>query len=618
MITFCASPEYILDTFNKFNLDKLKIVVGDKSDYRRDLSNKPELANKLEKLKREGKLIIYTRSSDSKPYIHTKLYILEKENDEILILHGSPNFSKNAWGSQHESVTEFHTNKNSKEYNEFIEKIWEVEKNYCEIFLEDLSKQIDNSDQSRKEVINLYIKGNVSENRNEIKEINKKMIEETKKIVNKTSNKEIENKISLSLVNFDKKTKEHLKNRHKSFNDISINDKYFNGSLTSVAKGFNRVYGIPNLIPTKDKLIFNHPNEKILMNKKLKNASSKINKNLSHIEEYLNSVDKYSSFDNSKLIKMYMYEVLLYFFWAPFNYFYAKEYKRNGMLSTKNLPYLYIYGESDSGKSSYLKFLIQLISLDKVIEPIQADDIGKKKMRNLRNSMTTFPFVIDDIEKKKIHRYKSIFNNYWSNWSEDQYIPSLIMSSNDNRPKSWFRNRAKMIAFDMQFIDTNESQYESVKLMKKNNDIFRYYSQLHLKKLEENRIEVKNDDFLYLVRETFIDLYEYANKEIPEYFPESPAETIYNPEIDKWKKAFEEDQISFNQKEDTIVVEFNDSFPSYKIREFGRDLTGNIRYEIMGSKLVIKDPDNFKEWYGEEIKKDKNIIKSLKNIFINN
>ena len=154
--------------------------------------------------------------------------------------------------------------------------------------------------------------------------------------------------------------------------------------------------------------------------------------------------------------------------------------------------------------------------------------------------------------------------------------------------------------------------------MKKNNDIFRYYSQLHLKKLEENRIEVKNDDFLYLVRETFIDLYEYANKEIPEYFPESPAETIYNPEIDKWKKAFEEDQISFNQKEDTIVVEFNDSFPSYKIREFGRDLTGNIRYEIMGSKLVIKDPDNFKELYGEKIKKDKNIIKSLKNIFINN
>ena len=52
---------------------------------------------------------------------------------------------------------------------------------------------------------------------------------------------------------------------------------------------------------------------------------------------------------------MYMYEVLLYFFWAPFNYFYAKEYKRNGMLSTKNLPYLYIYGESDSGKSSYLQ-----------------------------------------------------------------------------------------------------------------------------------------------------------------------------------------------------------------------------------------------------------------------
>ena len=460
--------------------------------------------------------------------------------------------------------------------------------------MEDLSKKIDDSDQSRKEVINLYIKGNVSENKNEIKEINKKIIEETKKIVNKDKNEKRENKISLSLVNFDKKTREHLKNRHKSFDDISINDKYFNGSLASVAKGFNRVYGIPNLIPTKDKLIFNHPDEKILMNKELKDVSSKINENLSHIEEYLNSVDKYSSFDNSKLIKMYMYEVLLYFFWAPFNYFYAKEYKRNGMLSTKNLPYLYIYGESDSGKSSYLKFLVQLVSLDKVIEPIQADDIGKRKMRNLKDSMTTFPFVIDDIEKKKIHRYKSIFNNYWSNWSEEQYIPSLIMTSNDNRPKSWFRNRAKMIASDMQFIDTNESQYESVKLMKKNNNIFSYFSQLHLEKLENNKIEVLNDDFLYLVRETFIELYQYADKELPDFFPKEPAETIYNPEVDKWKKAFKENQISFVQKEDDIIVEFNDSFPSYKIKESGRDLTGNIRYDIMGSKLIIKDTDNLK------------------------
>jgi len=141
VITFNASPKHIKKTFDKFSLKQLEIIVGDTVDFRNKLIGELELAKKLERLKSENKLIIHTLESKRKPKIHSKIYILKKTDNTIQILHGSPNFSSNAWGRQHETVTVFNTQENSKCYNAFL-KIWNNEINYCSIFLEDLSKKL--------------------------------------------------------------------------------------------------------------------------------------------------------------------------------------------------------------------------------------------------------------------------------------------------------------------------------------------------------------------------------------------------------------------------------------------------------------------------------------------
>jgi hypothetical protein len=49
VVTYCDSPEFILELFDRVeSLEHLEVVVGDVEDYRERLIDKPELADRLE------------------------------------------------------------------------------------------------------------------------------------------------------------------------------------------------------------------------------------------------------------------------------------------------------------------------------------------------------------------------------------------------------------------------------------------------------------------------------------------------------------------------------------------------------------------------------------------
>ena len=255
--------------------------------------------------------------------------------------------------------------------------------------------------------------------------------------------------------------------------------------------------------------------------------------------------------------------------------------------------------------------MLNLISLRKVTKPANAADIGMGNIKKLRQSMTCFPFIIDDIQKNQINQYKKVLNSYWSVWNTDKYIPALIFSSNDNKPKKWFRNRAKMIDFNLQFEDTNLSQFESVQLMDTKNIIFKWFSQLHLNKINEDGIDIKKDDFLYLTRKIFKDLYSMANKELPTYFPKEPAEKEHDPGVINWKEHEKENQLFIKEDDNKIIVEFKDSMKFWQINELEADLGKEIHSEIRGDTIIIRNPDRFKEWYGSST--NSNLLSKIKN-----
>jgi len=81
VVTYCDSPEFILDLFEDLDdLDFLEVIVGDVSDHRERLIDKPDLADRLEQLRSEGKLVIYLCENKE---VHSKLYLIEY-NDSVL------------------------------------------------------------------------------------------------------------------------------------------------------------------------------------------------------------------------------------------------------------------------------------------------------------------------------------------------------------------------------------------------------------------------------------------------------------------------------------------------------------------------------------------------------
>ena len=194
VVTYCDSPEFILDLFEDLDdLDFLEVIVGDVSDYRERLIDKPDLADRLEQLRSEGKLVIYLCENKE---VHSKLYLIEY-NDSVLeeadedgdedqmtlggeapvetepedtddgtpakVIVGSPNLSRNAWSNQTNMGVVYDTKTDSELYGEFEELYRDHRDSYNSggPFLEDLSEQLELSDDDREEVIKLYTEGHV-------------------------------------------------------------------------------------------------------------------------------------------------------------------------------------------------------------------------------------------------------------------------------------------------------------------------------------------------------------------------------------------------------------------------------------------------------------------------
>lgn len=141
-VTYCESPGLIRDLFRESSeiptvVESIDILIGNRSEYRTALDD-VDTAHRLSELYREGKLTIRLKN---RRVVHSKLYRIVKP-DEVVLLHGSANFSYNAWKNQSNSFTVWRTHEGSKKDEGFLELIKEHRDAYGhEIFLEEFTAE---------------------------------------------------------------------------------------------------------------------------------------------------------------------------------------------------------------------------------------------------------------------------------------------------------------------------------------------------------------------------------------------------------------------------------------------------------------------------------------------
>jgi len=599
-VSYCDTPQVVLGLFDTYGLEKLELVAGNANDYRERLTDEDAgLVGRLERLRREGRLQIYTCPRKT---VHSKLYILGQDDGPYTLITGSANLTKNSWTNHTNHLAVWRAYEESRIFEALWADYREHVEDYGEPFLKDLTERLDEEDDvDRDAVIRQWVAGR-STRRDEIEEITAKLADKAtdQAVENSRDSGESETEIRLSLNGYSEGTEGTVKDEVQTIGGTTGPDSVSMGT-GQVGEFLRRQFGVPGMWTEGGDLYFAPPEGSgTVLSSQPSGETGRIDQALRHLEQFLSTVDRHGQTNEPKAVKAHMLETLLYFFWAPFANEHARAYLREGVSSLdKRLPFLYLQGESNSGKGTLLSFGLRLISGGAVTSPLDADDVGMSEVRRVRKAHSSFPLAIDDIEKGKIRQLGPL-RNYWSDWEPGRRFPTLIFTSNDRRPKEWFRNRSKMLSLSVMFDPGPVAEGEVQRLIQKESPLFPWISCQLLRRFGNGEIEMTGD-VLKPVRKALFELYEQAGRTPPEYMGTVPAEERFDAGQQEWRRLAREGRLQVRRSGEKLYVTFPGEMEHWEIGEFKRKLPTSVRPDQEGKRIVIQAPERFKEWMGGDL-----------------
>lgn len=598
-VTYCTSPKVLLELFEEYHVDEMEVVVGEKTDFREEIKS-VGVTRKLEQFKQEGDLRIFLAPDRD---LHSKLYIIEYPDGEATILNGSPNFTETAWSSYYQInlVDEFHTEIGSSRFEEAIDA-YQTHLEECddEPFTDSLTQALDEADPEEDEddIIERWVAVNDSPDRNETRQVHEEF---TEAITDLDPDVDSDVTISEDLAKYEEKTRDELEDAFQSY-DAQITGTSIRTPLSEYGQAVNTYYDFPKMVVEEDRVRMLTPEGSHIQLSEPVPSQDVLDEALSNLKAYFQTVENYAKTDDTEAAQAHMFEALLYFFYAPFVNRFARAFgagEVNGV--EKSLPFLYIHGESNAGKGTFIEFAMRLISDNTVTQPIDGDRIGAGLPDAAREPQSSFPVVLDDVERQKFDSLGGL-RNYWDEWQNNRF-PTFVLTSNENKPKDWFMNRAKMVHFKMMFEGTSEARLRAREIIEKENPLFKWFAHRFLATpfdVTDLRDEDSSrDDLLAPVREVFLELFNESTHDVPDYFPQRPAEWEYDIGRDRWLEAYESDYFTLSTQRGRIVASFDETFSSYEIDDtYLRNLPQHIRAKRQRKEIYITSTSEFETWLG--------------------
>lgn len=591
-VTYVASPDLLLEFFEKRGYREVEVVVGENlSDaYRQGLAQKgADSAERLAERVLEGVLHIWVPAKT----IHTKLYRLERP-DCVRIIITSANFTETARkASAQVNYAWYFDGAPNHPWLKQIEADFQKHKDLCQPFMGDLADLIrQQNGESRRELIEAWLQGTAAP----------EMDSGTKLALNQIAIQALapgavstEPIVSIKLPEAPAQRREL--ERFLAPLNPSFTDREIRLEAPAYISYVHETQGLPLLAVDRDRseLRIGFEGQALSRTETLPNQET-INQALAHVENYMALVDRGQTPD-PKFAKTSMMEALLGLFAAPFAHEYMKERRRRfGSIDTRGPRFLYIYGPSQNGKSTFLRFVLRLIA-GRALEPLNGTDFGKRKILGAASVGTVFPLIFDDmVISQKWGVFEEVLKSYWEVWwREDFPVPQIVVSSNMFALKEWAKSRLKRIDFDVHFAPSLESKEQLARLFAQENQLFAWFSHLYLGYLKEPGADL--EDELALARRAFQELYRRSARSIPDYFPAGPIEKLYDAGQRSWRDLVHRlKKARIDWEKDRASIHFAEDLQYYEIKEYEGYLPQTIKHRRRGKALVIETPQEFRTW----------------------
>ncbi len=590
-ISYVVSPDLLLEFFDRRGYTEVEVLVGENlsKQYQQDLERKGiEVTERLLERVEDGILRIFI---PKERIIHTKLYILEGHSSDRVIV-SSANFTETARQASRQINYAWYADlpvddplllKVRQDYQSHLKD--------CFLFMGDLRELLDkHKDLDRVQVIEAWLKGtSVDEENLEAK----RTLQEISLKALQSSNLREESLIAVQLPKAPAAKRQIDKFLEPlqplmTHNELRLNNFVF-------IRYVEENHGFPLMrVDLEQEEIRLGINGSVLSLSEAMPEPALVDQGLQHIEDYLDTVD-FGQSPDPKFAKTSMFEALLYMFFAPF----ANEYMKNkrtkyGIIDQRGPRFLYIYGPSQNGKSTFLRFALKLLT-GHMIQPFSGKDFIRERIFAATDLGTVFPLVFDDVSQGVI--FQNVIKSYWEVWWKQDYVsPQIIITSNSSRLQEWAKSRVKRVDFDVQFAPNEHSKQKLAKLFSEENLIFRWFSHLYLKLLKNS--ELVSDDELQLARVAMKELYEHAQRPLPEFFPQEPIERLYDPGRRAWYDILHQlrGKAKTIPEKGRMLIEFSKDMQPREIGEYQAYLPQTVKSQRRGNTLIIETPNEFKEW----------------------
>ena len=592
-VSYVISPDLLLEFYDKHGYTELEVIVGENlsETYKQLLEQKNiSVVERLEELVEKGILRVYVPTHT----IHTKLYILERI-DLIRVIQTSANLTFTAQDAKRQTNYAWYLD--IPPGYPLLEKLisdYELHLQGCTLFMGDLRDLLGkNRDQDRRQLIEAWLKGTVTPDEQDV---------ETREIfhelaVNLTYSGDVrDEKVTLLHLPETELARKRLERQLIPLKPISVGGNQIQINKSDYIRYVYETHRVPLLIVSVEKkeLLLGIDASLISLTEQLPDPT-KVDRALELMESYINTVDLAES-SNRLSVKTSMFEALLYMFFTPF----ANEYMRRkrikyGLVDTRGPRFLYIYGPSQNGKTTFLRYSLKLLT-GRMTEALSRQDFSKTRIQNATLTETAFPLVFDDVDPSRTTGIEDVFKSYWERWWKDQYVsPQIVISSNSSRLKEWAKSRVKRIDFDVHFVPTEESKEKLNSLFAQDNQIFKWFSNLYFKKLSNT--DHFSDDELDLARIVMKELYEYAKRPLPAFFPIEPIEKTYDPGRHDWQDllyTFHKATSADNGKRRLIT--FTKDMQHWEINDYQSYLPQTVKHQRRGNMIIIENPKEFDRW----------------------
>lgn len=360
-----------------------------------------------------------------------------------------------------------------------------------------------------------------------------------------------------------------------------------------------------------------------------------LNPNLSDVTKNIKSIQKFFSgmdyfYGDVEQAKKDYFKYMTWYLATPFMA-YLRYFASRNNYDTKLFPLFgVIYGDSNGGKTTFIKFLVKLMC-NETVKMNTTEDFTATKIDGLKRVCEGLPINIDDLAKTQFqsHSERIIKNDGWGVSERLINYPAVSITSNKITSLTKDLSKRAIICRIGAKIDNERGAKNSKRVNESMSELttafYGEYVRRMLVCIDEMTTEMRENangkeyfpDIFHASSSVIADIFKTCNIDLPvyacilSYDDYMGDKSIGRAAIEKIELAWQADPNKFrvDKKKNRLIYSYPQDGPWYELKYIADELPNSLEAEISGGNQLVMNYEQAQELFGIKFKRWLGIFK---------